>query len=42
MDTLKQFGCEQIFEEKISGASKERPQLMKLFSILPKGDSVIV
>jgi DNA invertase Pin-like site-specific DNA recombinase len=42
LDTLKQFGCEQIFEEKISGASKERPQLIKLFSILRKGDSVVV
>jgi DNA invertase Pin-like site-specific DNA recombinase len=42
LDTLKQFGCDQIFEEKISGASKERPQLIKLFSILRKGDSVVV
>jgi len=42
LDTLKQFGCEQIFEEKTSGASKERPQLIKLFSILRKGDSVVV
>jgi DNA invertase Pin-like site-specific DNA recombinase len=25
LDSLKYVGCEEIFEEKISGASKERP-----------------
>ena len=42
LDALKLSGCEEIFEEKVSAASKERPQLSKLFSILRKGDSVIV
>ena len=42
LDALKHAGCEEIFEEKISGASKERPQLIKLFSRLRKGDSVVV
>ncbi|RZL41113.1 MAG: resolvase, partial [Pedobacter sp.] len=34
LDALKHARCEEIFEEKISGASKERPQLIKLFSRL--------
>jgi DNA invertase Pin-like site-specific DNA recombinase len=42
LDALKHAECEEIFEEKISGASKERPQLIKLFSRLRKGDSVVV
>ena len=42
LDALKLSGCEEIFEEKVSAASKERPQLSRLFSILRKGDSVVV
>src|SRR5690606_7617417 len=34
--------CEIIFEEKISGKTKERPQLDKMISQLRKGDVVIV
>lgn len=39
---MHQEKCELIFEEKISGKSKERPQLEKMFSHLRKGDVVIV
>lgn len=42
LDALNQAGCEIIFEEKISGKTKERPQLDKMFSQLRKGDVVIV
>jgi len=42
VDSLKNAGCEIIFEEKISGKSKERPELIKLFSKLREGDTVIV
>ena len=42
LDALKLSGCEEIFEEKVSAASKERHQLSRLFSILRKGDSVVV
>lgn len=30
---LKENGCEEIFEEKISGAKKSRPELEKLLSL---------
>lgn len=42
VDSLKDSGCEIIFEEKISGKSKDRPELVKLFSKLREGDTVIV
>ncbi|HEY0056602.1 MAG TPA: recombinase family protein [Pedobacter sp.] len=41
-DALKSAGCELIFEEKISGKSKERPELEKMISKLRKGDVVVV
>ena len=42
IDTLKKAGCEEIFKEKISGASKHRPQFKKLISHLRKDDIVAV
>jgi len=42
IDALKNAGCELIFEEKISGKSKDRPELIRMFDTLRKGDSVIV
>ena len=41
-DALKKAGCEEIFKEKISGASKNRPEFEKLLSHLRKGDVVVV
>ncbi|MCT1524146.1 recombinase family protein [Sphingobacterium hotanense] len=42
IDALKNAGCEIIFGEKISGKSKERPELLKMFDKLRKGDTVVV
>ncbi|MGX0978500.1 DNA invertase Pin-like site-specific DNA recombinase [Roseovarius sp. MBR-51] len=39
---LKAAGCEILFEEKISGAAKKRPQLEKLLSQLRKDDVLVV
>lgn len=39
---LQEAGCETLFEEKISGARKKRPELEKLLGQLRKGDLVIV
>ena len=41
-DALKKAGCEIIYEEKISGKTKERPKLNEMFGKLRKGDIVIV
>lgn len=42
LDALKNADCKIIFEKKISGKSKERPELSKLFEKLRKGDTVFV
>ncbi|MFK7933640.1 MAG: recombinase family protein [Saprospiraceae bacterium] len=41
-DALRKAGCVEIFEEKISGAGKERPQLTKLIERIRKGDVLTV
>lgn len=40
LDQLK--GCEKIFQEAASGASKERPQLQALLGYVREGDIVVV
>jgi DNA invertase Pin-like site-specific DNA recombinase len=42
LETLKAAGAERIFQEKISGARADRPQLAKLMASLKAGDVVIV
>jgi DNA invertase Pin-like site-specific DNA recombinase len=39
---LKEAGCDEIFQEKISGAKDERPQLQTLIGKLRKGDILCV
>ncbi len=39
---LKKAGCEDIFEEKISGAKKSRPELENLLSRIREGDTLVV
>lgn len=41
-DALKAFGCEEIYQEKISAASKERPVLQEMLGKIRKGDTVVV
>lgn len=42
LDALEQEGCEKIYQEKVSGAAKARPQLEGLLEHLRKGDVVVV
>ncbi len=39
---LKAAGCAEIYREKISGATAERPQLKKLLKVLTPGDVIII
>lgn len=39
---LSAAGCEKLFEEKISGAARNRPKLEKLLEQLRKGDVLVV
>src|SRR5271157_2601375 len=41
IDILKAEGCEKIFEEKITGTKRERPELTRLLDQLRKGDTII-
>jgi DNA invertase Pin-like site-specific DNA recombinase len=41
-DALRQEGCEHIFQEKLSGSKKERPELAKLLTTIQANDIVII
>lgn len=42
LDALKKNGCERIYQEKITGTKKERPELSRMLEALRDGDTVIV
>ena len=42
LDALQKADCEQIFQEKITGKSKDRPELLSCLKALRKGDVLIV
>lgn len=42
LDALTASGCEQIFQEKISGKEKERPELKICLKVLRTGDTLVV
>lgn len=42
IDALKNVGCDQIFEEKVSGKSKDRPELDVCLKVLREGDTLVV
>ena len=42
IDALRQAGAKRIFKEKISGATKERPELTRLLDQLRDDDVVVV
>jgi DNA invertase Pin-like site-specific DNA recombinase len=39
---LKEAGCRRLFEEKVSGAKRDRPQLARLLDQVREGDVVVV
>ena len=42
LERLGASGCELFFEEKVSGARRQRPELEKLLTQIRKGDTLIV
>jgi DNA invertase Pin-like site-specific DNA recombinase len=42
IEQLKEAGCIQIFEEKISGAKKDRPELEKMLNHIRQDDILVV
>lgn len=41
-DQLLQDGCERIYEEKVSGAKSDRPELRRMLDTLREGDVIVV
>lgn len=41
-DALKEAGCKRIFEEKASGAQRDRPELKATLDYLREGDVLVV
>ena len=42
LDALKVAGCDRVFEEKASGAQRDRPQLKAALEYMRAGDTLIV
>lgn len=42
LDALKAAGCERIYQEKMSGATRQRPELEACFNALREGDTLLV
>ena len=42
LEVLNKAGCQEIFKEKVSGSSADRPELRKLLDYIRKGDTVTV
>lgn len=42
IDQLTAEGCERIYQEKISGAKKDRPELDRMLDALREGDVIVI
>jgi DNA invertase Pin-like site-specific DNA recombinase len=42
LDALKKYGCDKIFQEKVSGVSKLRPEFERMKDVLRTGDELVV
>ena len=42
IDQLKEFGCERIYEEKVSGTKRDREELNRMMDTLREGDVVVI
>lgn len=42
LDMLKQYGVDRVFQEKMSGTKRDRPELKKMLAHLTEGDTVVI
>jgi DNA invertase Pin-like site-specific DNA recombinase len=42
IDALKKAGCQKIYTDQLSGASRERPGLAQALELLRQGDTLVV
>ncbi len=42
LDALKRYGCDFIYNEKMTGTRRDRPELTKLLDRVTEGDTVVI
>lgn len=42
LQALEQAGCQRVFQEKLSGANRQRPELARMLEQLREGDAVVI
>ncbi len=42
LDALKKYGCDLIYNEKMTGTRRDRPELTKLLDRVTEGDTVVI
>lgn len=42
LDALKKYGVDQIYNEKMTGTKRERPELSKMLDRMTEGDTVVI
>ena len=42
LDALKKYGCDLIYDEKMTGTKRDRPELTKLLDRVTEGDTVVI
>lgn len=42
LDTLKKHGVDHVYNEKMTGTKKERPELSKMLDRMTEGDTVVI
>ena len=42
LDSLRERGCDTIYQEKVTGTKAERPELTKMLAMLREGDTVVI
>lgn len=42
LDALKRYGCDMIYNEKMTGTKRDRPELAKMLDRMTEGDTVVI
>lgn len=42
LDALRKYGCDIIYNEKMTGTKKNRPELIKMLDRMTEGDTVVI
>lgn len=42
LDALKKYGCDVIYNEKMTGTKRDRPELAKMLDRMTEGDTVVI